>query len=185
MAGGDDGDHVHGDGRPTTTFFRYETGSGDDDDIFHFFTSTGAGGGGNGEGQGEGTQAPLGAMLQNLLTSMLGPNVDIQRGRSTSPSTEEQPQSGDQQSPQQQGQQQRRPPILLYGGVVDGNVRFRPMNMPGQEGENEGDEASFTWHARQPDESNQEGRQSEQGGTEEGAAGGGGAGARPPNTFAR
>ncbi|KAI7857483.1 hypothetical protein BDC45DRAFT_34431 [Circinella umbellata] len=175
-----------GDNQPHQAFFRYETG--DDDDIFHFFApmdgrpstegglgSGGLGGTGGSDEPGNLNQQPLATMIQNLLTSMLGPAAEgmqqQQQQRSGGGDNEGTTTSGDQQPPtsttgdREEGdngtQSQRTPrrptPVVFYGSMADGNMQFRPMNIPSQQNQGEGE--------------NQEG----QGGDEN----------RPPNNFAK
>jgi hypothetical protein len=67
----------------------------------------------------------LGNFVQNLLTNMLGQNVDISQTNNTDPTR----------------------PMVFFGNMVDGNMRFQPMPsngaMPGgmpEGNEGEGDE---------------------------------------------
>jgi hypothetical protein len=103
------------------------------DDIFQYFTPrtapTGGEEGAEGRG-GENPGSPLGNFVQNLLTNMLGAGVDINPAAG---------QGGE-------GGEGGTRPMMLYGTMVDGNMRFRSMppgsNMPGSmpaEGNEEGD----------------------------------------------
>ena len=165
-------DERAGDNQPHQAFFRYETG--DDDDIFHFFApmggrpsteggigSGGLGGTGDGGEPGNHNQQPLATMIQNLLTSMLGPAAEgmqqqqqqqQQQQRSGSDGENEDTTAGeDQQHPtsttgereegngETQSQRPRRPtPVVFYGSMTDGNMQFRPMNIPTQQNQGEG-----------------------------------------------
>ncbi|KAI9488195.1 hypothetical protein BDB00DRAFT_60548 [Zychaea mexicana] len=127
-----------------TAFFRYETG--DDDDIFHFFTPMGARSEGGGEGGSAGAgdepgnlnQQPLAAMLQNLLTSMLGSAAEgLQHqhqqqqqgpdGAGDISAGEQQDEEGIGSGAQSQQQTRRPPPVVFYSNMLDG--QFRPLNM--------------------------------------------------------
>lgn len=83
------------------------------DDIFQYFTPSNTTGGGNtaADESTEGGNPPLGNLLQNLLTNMLGQNVEL-NGINTNEGNE--PGSN-------------RTPRMYVGSMVDGNVRFQPM----------------------------------------------------------
>lgn len=103
------------------------------DDIFQYFTpetnrtnnEQGAGdrtvgGGEAGTGGGRGG-APLNNFLQNILTGILGQNIEISTGPGggTTAATE--------------GAEEGRP-IMFYGSMVDGNMTFQPMPATGGDG---------------------------------------------------
>lgn len=94
------------------------------DDIFQYFTPSNTAGGGNtaADESTEGGNPPLGNLLQNLLTNMLGQNVEL-NGINTNEGNE--PGSN-------------RTPRMYVGSMVDGNVRFQPMPgmMPEENNEN-------------------------------------------------
>lgn len=83
------------------------------DDIFQYFTppsnTNTTGGDDNSTTEGGSGNPPLGNFLQNLLTSMLGQNVEL-NGINTD-----------------DGGNTNRTPRMFVGSMVDGNVRFQPM----------------------------------------------------------
>ncbi|KAI8878115.1 hypothetical protein K501DRAFT_196638 [Backusella circina FSU 941] len=72
------------------------------DEVFQFFTPRSATGNDENRTTGEGGPAPLVNMLQNMLTNIIGDNIE---GRGDS-----------------------NQPMLFYGDYVDGNFRFRSAN---------------------------------------------------------
>lgn len=107
------------------------------DDIFQFFTSARNASNNNEQQNSEGQQQtegqegdtgnnanPLNNFVQNILTNIIGQNVDL---RTANQGTDE------------NGQNR---PMLFFGNVVDGNIRIETMprsqnNNSGSENENE------------------------------------------------
>ncbi|KAI8637909.1 hypothetical protein BD408DRAFT_352814 [Parasitella parasitica] len=98
------------------------------DDIFQYFTPPPPSRDNNAEDGRErpptsdGSPSPLGNFVQNLLSNMLGQNVDI--------NTTTQPSDAEGGTHGADGR-----PMVFFGNMVDGNVRFQPMSagqsMPG------------------------------------------------------
>ncbi|CEP10883.1 hypothetical protein [Parasitella parasitica] len=98
------------------------------DDIFQYFTppppsrNNDAEDGRERHPASDGSPSPLGNFVQNLLSNMLGQNVDI--------NTTTQPSDGEGATHGADGR-----PMVFFGNMVDGNLRFQPMpagqSMPG------------------------------------------------------
>lgn len=67
----------------------------------------------------DGTPSPLGNFVQNLLTNMLGQNVDI--------TTTIQSNDGEGNGGSADGNGQDGRPMVFFGNMVDGNVRLQPI----------------------------------------------------------
>ncbi|KAI8356579.1 hypothetical protein EDC96DRAFT_446290 [Choanephora cucurbitarum] len=124
--------HIHLPGGGAAHFFSYSPSTGRvremGDDIFQYFAPRSAEG--NQEerpsnGQHDQPTTPISNFVQNLLTNMLGQNVDLAAGGTPTGEGHERPEEGEAGRP-----------MIFFGNMVDGNVRFEPMpagagRMPG------------------------------------------------------
>ncbi|KAI8362645.1 hypothetical protein BD560DRAFT_404406 [Blakeslea trispora] len=110
------------------------------DDIFQYFAPPARSAEGNQErssGQQDQPPTPISNLVQNLLTNMLGQNVDLAAGGTP---------TGEGHGRSEEDETGR--PMIFFGNMVDGNVRFEPMpagagRMPGSMPRNrEGEENS-------------------------------------------
>ncbi|OBZ82973.1 putative RING finger protein P32A8.03c, partial [Choanephora cucurbitarum] len=98
------------------------------DDIFQYFAPRSAEGNQeerSSNGQHDQPPTPISNFVQNLLTNMLGQNVDLTAGGTPTGEGHERPEEGEAGRP-----------MIFFGNMVDGNVRFEPMpagagRMPG------------------------------------------------------
>ncbi|KAF7721144.1 hypothetical protein EC973_005367 [Apophysomyces ossiformis] len=126
------------------------------------------GGGGHGDGD-QGARAAggaLGTLLQNIFSNVMGPNFDIRTTTGTHPTS---PANTDQEEDQQHQQQQREQtqrPMFLYGGMVDGNMRLRTVNISQSDNNGERTYTFITRPASQTQDTAQEGAEHGQGQTE-------------------
>lgn len=136
------------------------------DDIFQYFTPHSATANNTTDDHertspeaGANNASPLGNMVQNLLTNILGQNIDLS-GQMSNTTTEGGATGTDSTRP-----------MMFYGSVVDGNMRFQPM--PGMPGSMPGGTPT--------DGDNEATNNNERGTTEEGTAGTGATGVRGNN----